>query len=157
MRRILLILLAGLLLAPAALAAKRAVGDGTFAVRAGGGKVVVTARGTIFGQVGNGKIWITDPNPGDDIDAQVSGAERTRLITENLTLYSGKNIRFRFVGGRYAVTISGVGIDVSAVGKGTATLAGNPNVGDPGDYAVNGAKWQQLPLLATTFTFGAAG
>ncbi len=53
-------------------------------------------------------------------------------------------------------SLRGSGIDVSSVGKGTATVTGNPDGVDPGDYSVNGAKWQQLPLLATTFAFGTA-
>lgn len=157
MRRLFLILFAALVVVPAAVAAKRAVGDGTFAVRSGSGKIVVTAKGTIFGQLDSGWLIVNDPNPDDSIDAQVSGAERTIPKDEHVTLYRGKNIRFRFVGGRYTFTIRGSGIDISSVGKGSATVTGNPDAIDPGDYAVNGAKWQQLPLLATTFTFGAAG
>jgi hypothetical protein len=157
MRRILPILLVALALVPAGLAATSAAGDGTFAVRAGSGTVVVTGRGTIFGQIDAGRLVVTDPSPGDDIQAQVSGATRTYLVSDSVTVYAGKDIRFRFVGGRYAFSIKkAVGIAVSAVGKGSATITGNPDVLDPGDYAVNGAKWRQLPLLSTTLAFGSA-
>jgi hypothetical protein len=156
MRRLFPILLAALAVAPAGIAATRASGDGTFAVRAGSGKVVVSGRGTIFGQLAKGTLVVNDVNPADDIDAQVSGAERSIPVDEHITLYKGKNIRFRFVGGRYSFKIAGAGIDVSAVGKGGAVVTGDPDTPDPGDYAVNGAKWQQLPLLTTTFTFGSA-
>ncbi len=150
MRRFSFILFVLLVTAPVAVAAKRAAGDGTFAVRAGSGKIVVTGRGTIFGQLGNGKLTITDPNPDDNIDALVSGAERTRPVNDNITVYYGKNIRFRFVGGRYTITVNGVGIDLSAVGKGSAQITGDPHAIDAGDYSMNGAKWLPLPTLAPT-------
>ena len=63
---------------------------------------------------------MTDFNPDDNITAQVSGAESKRPTGEpGVTIYTGRNIHFRFTGNRYIkFSIVGSGIDVTAVGAG---------------------------------------
>lgn len=143
-------LLCGLILAPAALAAAGATGDGVLELRnVDAAKVaIVGVRGAIWGQFDKGTLKVTDANPDDNVTAQVSGAEQIHTTADpGVTIYSGKNIHFRFTGGRYKFSISGLGIDVTAVGVGKAYLVGDPDQADDGDYAVDSGKWQQvLPL-----------
>jgi hypothetical protein len=149
MRRLSLTLLCGLILAPAAVAAVRATGDGVLELRNVDAKATITGKGAIWGQLDGGTLKVTDANLDDNLVAQVSGAERTRPTTEpGVTIYSGKNIHFRFTGGRYKFSITGTGIDVTAVGVGKAWLAGDIEQGDDGDYAIDNGKWQPvLPVL----------
>ena len=53
--------------------------------------------------------------------------------------YSGSDIRFLFPNGRYAFRVDGVGIDISAVGKGAVSAIGVGTTGD-GTMATNGGK-----------------
>ena len=160
MRKAYLILLCGLILAPGALAAARttgAVGDGVLELRdVNATKANIYAKGAVWGQLDNGQLKVTDFNPEDNITAQVSGAESKRPTGEpGVTVYTGKNIHFRFTGNRYIkFSIIGSGIDVTAVGVGRAALIGDPEWYDDGDYAVDNGKWQPVPLVAKVVPFG---
>jgi hypothetical protein len=78
---------------------------------------------------------------------QVVGATHTRPAGGHVTVYSGKNITFREVGGRYKLVISASsGIDFLAVGVGKAWLKADPNAAEPGSYTVDGKKQQSLPV-----------
>jgi hypothetical protein len=70
-----------------------------------------------------------------------------------VTIYSGKNIHFRFSGARYGFSIAGTGIDVTAVGAGKAWLTGAGSF-DDGEYAIDDSEWQPVPLLKKLVTFG---
>jgi hypothetical protein len=127
MRRLLFSLLFILVCVPAALAGGSAVGDGALSV--------LNANGTV-----------TDPDLTDG-PMQVVGAEHTRPAGGHVTVYSGKDITFREVGGRYKLVISAAtGIDFLAVGVGKAWLKADPSAGDPGAYTVDGKKQQALPV-----------
>jgi hypothetical protein len=160
MRRLCLILLCGLVAVPAAAAATRATGDGVLNLKAASGTVIVSGtRGTVWGQMDSGTLRVTDPVFGDGA-IFVSGAEAVHPVSDTVTIYSGKNIHFRITGGRYRLMFKGsvsdlpaVGIDLTAVGVGTALLAGDPFV-DPGDYAVDNDKWTPLPVLPKKVPFG---
>jgi len=160
MRRLCLTLLCSLVAVPAALAASHATGDGVLDLKAASGTVIlVGTRGTVWGQMDNGKLIVTDPVAGDGA-IFVSGAEDVHPIDDTHTSYTGKNLRFRVTGGRYKLVFKGavsdlpaVGIDLTAVGVGTALLAGDPFV-DSGDYAVDNRKWTPLPVLQKKVPFG---
>jgi hypothetical protein len=160
MRKAYLILLCGLILAPGALAAVRttgAAGDGVLELRdVNATKANIYAKGAVWGQIDFGQLKVTDFNPDDNITAQVSGAESKRPTGEpGVTVYTGKNIHFRFTGNRYIkFSIIGSGIDVTAVGVGRASLIGDPEWYDDGDYAVDNGKWQPVPLVAKLVPFG---
>jgi hypothetical protein len=160
MRKAYLILLCGLILAPGALAAVRtsgAAGDGVLELRdVNATKANIYAKGAVWGQLDYGQLKVTDFNPDDNITAQVSGAESKRpTIEPGVTVYTGKNIHFRFTGNRYIkFSIIGSGIDVTAVGVGRASLIGDPEWYDDGDYAVDNGKWQPVPLVAKLVPFG---
>ena len=154
--RLPLTVLSCLVLAPTAVAASQATGDGVLELKAvNATKVVIQgSRGAIWGQVDKGTLRVVDPNPDDNLVALVSGAEQIRpTLDPGVTLYIGKNIHFRFSGARYGFSISGTGIDVTAVGVGRAWLTGAGSV-DDGDYAVDDGKWVGVPLLKKLVTFG---
>jgi hypothetical protein len=155
--RLPLLLLCGLLLAPVALAAEHATGDGVLELKAvNATRVSIQGTcGAIWGQVDRGTVRVYDPNPDDNLVALVSGAEQVRTTLDpGVTIYSGTNIHFRFSGARYGFTIAGLGIDVTAVGVGKAWLTGAGSF-DDGDYAIDDGNWQPVPLFKKLVTFGA--
>jgi hypothetical protein len=158
MRRLLLTLLCGLIVVPAALAAPRATGDGVLELKAVYGSVMIgriptPARGALWGQMDKGKLTVVDPVVGDGA-ILVSGWETkdTNVLPSGYlaTTYGGKNLHFRVTGGKYKLTFVGSGIDLTAVGSGIAYLNGDENAEDAGDYALDGGKWQAVPV---TFVF----
>jgi hypothetical protein len=153
--RLTILLLCSLVLAPAALAATKATGDGVLELKAVNGKVAITGqRGAIWGQVDKGTVRVVDLNPDDNLNAYVSGCAGTAGTDPGVTIYSCKNIHFRFIGGKYRFVISGAGIDLTAVGVGQAILTGDVDQLDTGQYAVDDGKWQDVPLSKKLVTFG---
>jgi hypothetical protein len=77
----------------------------------------------------------------------VVGADHTARPTgAHVTVYYGKDLTFREVGGHYKLVIgSATGIDFLAVGVGKAWLKGDSTVADPGTFTVDGAKKTALP------------
>ena len=155
MRRLSLILLSCLIVAPAALAGARATGDGVLELRTVDGTVVIAGHGVLWGQLDKGTLVVNDFVPGDG-DILVSGAERKLPgICDSCTVYSGKDLHFRITGGKYRLTfLRAAGIDLSAVGVGSAQLTGDVTEDHPGDYALDGGKWTAVPWLKRTVTFG---
>ena len=150
MRRLLLTLLITLVCVPAALAGGTASGDGALSVLKASGTITVVGKGTIYGQIDKGTLTVTDPDPTDG-EMQVVGATHTRPAVGHITIYSGKNITFREVGGRFKVVISAAsGINFLAVGVGKAWLKADPTLGDPGIFTVDGKKQQALPVAPAT-------
>jgi hypothetical protein len=146
-----------LLVVPAAFAASRANGDGVFELNnVNAQRVVITGtRGAIWGQIDKGKLVVTDLNLDDTAAPQVSGADQVQwTLDPNVTIYSGKNIHFRFSGAKYKFAIVGSGIDVTAVGVGQAWLTGAPDALDTGYYAIDDGKWTSVPLLRKYVPFG---
>ena len=167
MRRLIVTLLCGLLVAPAALAAPRATGDGVLELRAVYGTVLLgslaqPAQGTVWGQMDKGTLKVTDPVAGDGA-ILVSGWENRSVIpstdtTPRVVVYSGHDLHFRVTGGKYKLFFSGNGIDLTAVGSGVAYLLGSATADDAGDYALDGGKWIPMPVFgpAQRIPFGAA-
>ena len=157
MRRLLLIPALIALASPAVAGAyTRAAGDGAMTLKDASGKVVIQAKGGVIGRFDQGALIVRDPNPDDELEAVVTGADKTRPVDDFVTVYSGKNIRFRFIGGRFKITLQKgtTGIDLSATGKGMVTLQGAGTL-DDGEYAFNGDKPKPLPLISTDFTLSA--
>ena len=149
-------LLCGLVAVPTALAAAHATGYGVFELKAGAGVIVLNGtRGTLWGQMDSGRLVVTDPLFGDGT-IYVSGAESKTLgLNENTTIYTGKDIHFRVTGGKYRLWFKGSGVDLTAVGVGSATMTADVFAYDPGDYSLdNSGKWTPLPYLARTVRFG---
>jgi hypothetical protein len=155
-RRILLTCaLIALVLPAAAAGERRAPGDGTLVIKDGVGSVQIIARGVVIGRFDQGTVRIKDPNPDDTVEEVVTGAERTRQLNEFWTVYSGKNVRFRFIGGRFTVRVEkSVGIDLSASGKGMVALQGRGSSND-GTYSLNGDSPLPLPVYGMSFPLAA--
>jgi len=157
MRRLVFILLAVGLAAPAAaLAVRDLPGDGTLVVDNARGVATVRARGGIIGRFDSGQVTIVDPIQGDGGLPFVYGAEKIRELSPTTTLYIGEDVRFRLIGGQYRVTVNGYGVDISAVGRGTVLLDGSGFSEQPGRFQVNGGSWQPMPDAPTRYTLGQA-
>ena len=157
MRRLLVPLLLLTTAVPAAAFAERAgPTDGTLAVRDARGKVQMTVKGSLIGRLGNGSITIEELAPDDDTEPVVRGYKTFKWgKSGNVRTYTGKNVRFRLIGGRYRVVFNGKGLFFSLVGKGRVTLDGSGSVEDgifyDGFYSLNGGEEESLPDDAQTF------
>jgi hypothetical protein len=167
MRRLLTILAAASLVAPAAaLAAHRDPSDGTLVVRNASGDsktlqspvVGLALNGAVVGRFDRGRLTVF---PTDDQVAVVvtddngDPVEPTAIRESGAEVYSGLDLRFKAVGGFYRLGLSGSGIDLNAVGHGTVVLDGSSE--DPkadGWYSLNGADKKSLPAERTGFQIG---
>lgn len=156
MRKLVVILLLVALAVPAtALARTRDRGDGTLAVKDASATIQIFAKGSILGRIDSGSVVITDWNPNDASDPQVYGWERKADGKSDLTtIYKGKDIRFRFVAGRYTIRLVGTGIDLAAVGSGTIRLVGAGTF-DDGTYSLDGTPFKDVPEELLLGGFGA--
>jgi hypothetical protein len=119
-------------------------GDGTMLIKDGIGKVTVSAKGSVIGHFGEGVLTVRDPNPDDNISEIVTGADRSHIVNDQVTKYWGKDVRFRYIGGRFTITVVGSDLDLSAIGKGTVLLVGK-GTADDGTYSLNGVAAQPFP------------
>jgi hypothetical protein len=136
--------------------------DGTLSVKAGVGRVFTSITGSAVGRLDKGYIQITDPNPNDGLGFEFSGcdAKIDKSTSTTVCASDGKGVvaRFRAIGGKYRITLSGSGIFLSAVGHGYATLNGagdDPNIDFDGTYSVNDGPYKSLPNDLHTFTLAA--
>jgi hypothetical protein len=146
-----------LVLTGTAAARSESANDGALSVKNSDGRIVIIAnKGVVIGRLGKGQITVKDPNPNDDARPIVTGADVTQSVSENTTRYSGKNIRFRIIGGSFSLTVFGTDVDLSAVGRGMVTLDGTlgakskPETDDD-TYAINGGQAQPFPTFRFTF------
>jgi hypothetical protein len=154
MRRLVPILLVLLLALPATAWAIHALpGDGTLVVDNGRGQVTVRARGGIIGRFDSGRLVVEEIGTGGNAPI-VYGYERIRDLGLHRTLYVGEDVRFRMIGGQYRVTLQAVGMDVSAVGRGTVVLDATGFTDLPGRFSINGGTFQPLPGKPTTYQLG---
>jgi len=128
-----------------AAAGSRAAEDGTLSVRGATGKIRLLgpARGAVIGRCDNCRFILKDVLEGDGAPAVVNGEEASKDADDDGTeeWYQGTNVRFRLIGGRYVLRISGRGIDLSAVGTGTILMKGTD-----GTFTLNGEDPRILPL-----------
>ncbi|MGE5272609.1 MAG: hypothetical protein ACM3QU_02400 [Verrucomicrobiota bacterium] len=155
-RLVLLALVVALALPVAAWAAASLPGDGTLVVDNGNGLVTIRARGGILGRFVTGNMVISDLDLADGKVPVVYGAETIQPLGGGRTRYSGDDLRFRMIGGLFRVQINAIGIDVSAVGRGVATLDASGFTDFPGRYSLNGGPFQPLPGHAVTYALGQA-
>ncbi len=138
---LLTLLIAALVLPAAALASRAGAGDGTLSVEGASGAVIVQARGGVIGRVASGTVVIADLSPGDDSDPVVWGAQTRRQTGPETTVYRGRNITFRLIGGGFRVAVKGSGISLSVVGRGDAFLDGD----GAGVFSTSGADCKLAP------------
>jgi hypothetical protein len=153
-RLVLLALVVALVLPMAAWAAASLPGDGTLVVDNGNGLVTIRARGGILGRFVTGNMVISDLDLSDGKVPVVYGAETIQPLGGGRTRYSGDDLRFRMIGGLFRVQINAIGVDVSAVGRGIATLDASGFTDFPGRYSINGGSFQPLPGHAVTYPLG---
>ena len=129
-------------------AAPRVDRDGTLTIREGRGTFVIELRGAVIGRLDRGRLTIDDPSELDGTPV-VRGHEWSDPLSDTKTVYGGKGIRFRILGGRFTVRIQGAtGVALSVVGRGRAQLrgAGFQEFGLPnGDYSLNGDEFLPIP------------
>jgi len=157
MRKLCLVLLASLLLVPAAALAERgSSGDGSLVVNNAVARLSVSGHGLIFGHLDRGSITIVGDYRPDDNTAlpSVSGA-RMRFTGSNI-VYSGTDVRFLFPSGRFVLILDGTGIDISAVGTGKLTAVGKGSP-DDGTVTVDGSVPVEVDDVLGTITWGKGG
>jgi hypothetical protein len=156
MRRVLFACALFALAVPAAgVASRLAEGDGTLVVRNASGVIQVVATGTVIGSCDRCTIWMDDPKPGDGSGPIVTGFEGKHDLTDTKSRWSGADVRFRLIGGFARTRVRGSGIELYAVGKGSATVQGW--LTNLGTYSVDGGDRRLLPFEPTTFQLGAKG
>jgi hypothetical protein len=127
-------------------------------IQNGAGIVVLnTTRGTVWGQLARGKLVVTDPLSGDG-SVFVSGGKAYPGVADNVTVYIGRDLHFRVTGGKARLWFKAIaGLDLTAVGVGTAQFTGDAFALNAGDYAVDSGKWKPVPVYTTiTVPFGVA-
>jgi hypothetical protein len=151
-RRIFLIVVAVLALPAAASAGPLAVGDGSLGVSGASGTIFIQGRGVIYGHFDSGTLMVLDYKPDDGVSTPAVSAGKGKLVRGGGS-FTGLDIRFLFPSGRYTVELIGVGIDMSAVGRGSILATGLGTV-DDGSYTVNGGRPQELTKVPAGDTFG---
>jgi hypothetical protein len=147
MRKLCLLLLAGLLVLPAAALAELGVANGgSLVVSNANAKLTVSGHGLIFGHLDRGTITIVGDYRPDDNSALSSVSGARMRFTGNNVVYSGSDVRFLFPGGRYTLVVEGTGIDLSAVGTGKLAAVGRGFV-DDGTVSVDGGVPQSIDLV----------
>lgn len=145
MRRLLVIFGVLALVVPAAgVAGREDPGDGTLSVVGGHGVFTVNARGAVIGSFARGRVIITDPIDADGTGPIVTGDEWQKERSDTTTVYGGRGVRFRLIGGTFRVRVVATGVTLSVVGHGQVTLNGAGS-GDNGSYSFNGAPWADVP------------
>src|SRR5829696_6652361 len=115
------------------------VEDGTLSVRDGRASLQLRLKGGVIGRLGRGKLTVV-----------VRGAEKVSSPNDRMTVYTGRNIRFRIADEkRFVVRINASKINLSAVGRGEGWLDGWGNraagVYFDGSYSLNGSAYKSIP------------
>jgi hypothetical protein len=143
------------LAAAAAVAASAGAADpnsGVLSVERGRGAVILELRGVVLGRLANGTLRVTDQTPRDRFEALVVGRRLTEeRIGPRTVVYRGQGLSFRMVGGAYRIGVRGGGISLSAAGRGSVSLDGEPKLDgeDAGVYSIDGTDCSVLPLECT--------
>jgi hypothetical protein len=125
---------------------------GTLSVERGRGAVMIDLKGSVVGRVTSGTLRVTDHTPNDRYAAVVFGRKLTQeRLGPRTVLYRGQGLRFRMLGGGYRMIARGSGITVSAVGRGSVMLDGDPRyeADDVGVYSLDGTDCSVEPLSCT--------
>src|SRR5215468_4408284 len=156
MRRLLTFaVLVAALAAPAGADARSfSTSDGTLSVKDARGVITIQGRGAVIGSVAKGSVMINDPIDGDGTGPIVSGDEWSKDKTDTATIWGGKGVRFRNIGGTFKVVVRGRGINLSFVGKASVIVNG-AGTDDDGSYAVNGGDYNLIPAFALPFALSA--
>jgi len=166
MRRLLVLCaLCALALPASALAYTSGGADGTLVVRNGSSDDfstpvvrLVAFHGAIFGQIDGGRIVIDDLTPNDTYVPVVTNYTVHLILSDSMKqVWRGQNMRFRVDGGRYTISLYGVGIDLNAVGQpaaGKVWLQGSATLPADGKYSIDGADFRSLPAVGAWLPIG---
>lgn len=153
MRRLLFVAVLPIALAiPAGLSARtNPMDDGSLSIKNGRGIFIVQVKGAVIGRMASGKLTVTDTNPYDEQVPDIRGRIRPKPkpINDATTVYQGQQIRFRVMEGNYRLRIEGVGVNLSAVGRGWAVLDGDDRFDSVGMYSLNGDPYEPIPYERT--------
>jgi hypothetical protein len=153
MRRLLFVAVLPVVLAiPVGLSARpNPVGAGSLSIKNGRGGFIVQVRGAVIGRMASGKLTVTDSDPYDEQVPDVRGRIRPKPkpLNDATTVYQGHQIRFRVMDGAYKLKIEGVGVNLSAVGRGWAVLDGDDRFDSVGMYSLNGDPYEPIPFERT--------
>jgi hypothetical protein len=152
MRKLVVLLCAFTALVAATVAWAAEPTAGTLSVERGRGAVMIDLKGSVVGRVTSGTLRVTDHTPNDKYAAVVFGRKLTQeRLGPRTVLYRGQGLRFRVLGGGYRIVARGSGITVSAVGRGTVMLDGEPRyeADDLGVYSLDGTDCSVEPLSCT--------
>jgi hypothetical protein len=121
----------------------------------GNGRAVLARRGSIFVIVRSGRLRVVDlPAPGHP-NINDTCRRRAKRVRPNAVEIKGDNIRCRIwsgtAGGAWQVILSGRGINVSGVVKGSVTLDAL-NRGYPGRYKIALGDWHRWPRRVKTIS-----
>lgn len=140
-------------------ASTRAVGDGTLAIRDLVGvptgvslSIRVTQQAGLIGRCDQCTFRLGDLRSNDTSTPLVTGAETSRDVDGDGEdeFYSGRDVRWKIVGGGYWLKIrQGRDIDLSVVGKARVRLRGTE-----GTYAVNEGAEKPVPPDFAIFWLG---
>ena len=131
-------------------------GDGTLILRAVNGLVALSGKGSVIAQVtGKARLYIEDTDPTDGVPV-VTGADRATRVGRFGVLYTGTDIRFRMLGAQFHLKLTASTVNLSFVGRGTATLTPSGTL-DDGQYSLDGGDTYRPVMLApTTVVVGSA-
>lgn len=166
MRRLVPILVALLCAASATAASMPSTSsvDGALSVADARGEIVLGTRagllGGVIGRFFNGCVTFVDLTPEDLNFPLVWGDDEPQVdLPRGGVKYCGASVRFRLIGGRFRMTVTGRGIDLSAVGVGEGSIVGFGRL--PGVYSLDGddcrsprAVCKPLPAERTAFKLG---
>jgi hypothetical protein len=114
---------------------------GSVELQDGSGSVVLTlTRGALIGRFDRGRLRVT-LGEGTQPQVVVFGADETIVVDETTTIYRGRHLRFKVLGGTWRVAIQATNIDASVVGLGMASLRGAAGL-----VSIDGGAFRQLPL-----------
>jgi hypothetical protein len=150
--RKLAVLLCSITALAAAAAALAQPAPGTLSVERGRGVVMIDLKGSVVGRITSGSLRVTDHTPNDRYTAVVYGRKLMQERAGPRTIvYRGAGLRFRMLGGGYRIVARGSGITVSAVGRGSVMLDGEPRftADDLGVYSLDGTDCSVDPLTCT--------
>jgi hypothetical protein len=153
MRRLVSVAVLPLLLAiPAGLSARTSpLSDGSLSIKSGRGQFILQVKGAVIGRMAAGKLTLTDADPYDeqvpDVRGRIHG--KPKVLSDATTVYQGRQIRFRVLEGAYKLKLDGVGVNLSAVGRGWAVLDGNDRFLSAGTYSLNGDPYEPVPFERT--------
>jgi hypothetical protein len=156
-----LVLLAGLLAAPAAASLVAGMGDERLSISDARGLVRIEGKGALIGRLDKGLVTVTDLSPLDVNDPIVYGCDE-EWFRGPAYFCRGEDIRYRLIGGRWRVAIRGAGIDVSAAARGRVLLDGDGIY--TGVYSTSGVdcrlaaeECEPVPEEETSFMLGTPG